>query len=693
MSRSSCTPAAAPAGRSACRWRTRTCRSRRGNVARSYALTARRRVAVRDAAVPRPRAGGLDAGHARDRRHRRRAGEVQPAVVLADRRGITASRGTRRCRRIHQLLLARAEPDAAASRRAPRSLRFIRSCSASLPPQVMHDARSGVRRAGARSLRHDRGGASDGVQSAAAGRRASRDRSDRGTDVRISIMDEDGQASAAGRARRGRHPGPERHHAATRTIPEANATSFVDGWFRTGDQGFLDDERLPDARRPHQGADQSRRREDLAARDRRSAARASGGRRSGLLRRAAPDVGRRSRGGRRRCASAATEADLLAYCKRAPGRLQAAEADSHHRRHSAHRHRQDSARRRRARRSRSTGVVKIVIAGAGAIGGYIGARLAQGRRRRRAVRARSAPAGDAGARAARDQPGRRLRGQAAGHRRPRDDRHGRRRLPRRQGARPDRARAAAAAAVRSGHRRRQHAERHPVVVLPGLSAASSTGCVSSASIRAASSPPRSSRAASSDRWPTSRPTSSSRASSVTPKATGSASASRTARKSERAAADRRGADRRRLPLPGHDAVPPRDLGEAARQRRVQPDQRADRRHARGAGAPSGRLAASCARSWPRPKRSRRSSASSCRSRSTSGWPAPKKSARTRRRCCRISKPAGRWSSKPSSAPSSSWAIGSACRCRRRARCTRARRCWTSRTRATQAATDRAGGVR
>ena len=53
------------------------------NVARSYALTARRRVAVRDAAVPRARPGRVDAGDARDRRHGRRAGEVQPAVVLA----------------------------------------------------------------------------------------------------------------------------------------------------------------------------------------------------------------------------------------------------------------------------------------------------------------------------------------------------------------------------------------------------------------------------------------------------------------------------------------------------------------------------------------------------------------------------------------------------------------------------------
>ena len=46
-------------------------------------------------------------------------------------------------------------------------------------------------------------------------------------------------------------------------------------------------------------------------------------------------------------------------------------------------------------------------------------------------------------------------------------------------------------------------------------------------------------------------------------------------KSERCAEDRRAADRRRVPLPDHHALPPRDLGQAAGQRRVQPDQRAD----------------------------------------------------------------------------------------------------------------------
>ena len=58
-----------------------------------------------------------------------------------------------------------------------------------------------------------------------------------------------GPAPAGRRARRGRHPGPERRSRGYENNPEANATSFVDGWFRTGDQGFLDAERLSDADR------------------------------------------------------------------------------------------------------------------------------------------------------------------------------------------------------------------------------------------------------------------------------------------------------------------------------------------------------------------------------------------------------------------------------------------------------------
>ena len=77
---------------------------------------------------------------------------------------------------IHNLLLSRAGDERPAG---AEGLRFIRSCSASLPPEMMDADGAGVRRPRARSLRHDRSLAPDGVESAAAGRSESRARSDR----------------------------------------------------------------------------------------------------------------------------------------------------------------------------------------------------------------------------------------------------------------------------------------------------------------------------------------------------------------------------------------------------------------------------------------------------------------------------------------------------------------------------------
>jgi acyl-CoA synthetase (AMP-forming)/AMP-acid ligase II len=61
----------------------------------------------------------------------------------------------------------------------------------------------------------------------------------RGTDVQISIMDAGGRHLAPGERGEVVIKGPNVIKGYENS-PEANATSFTDGWFRTGDQGFLD---------------------------------------------------------------------------------------------------------------------------------------------------------------------------------------------------------------------------------------------------------------------------------------------------------------------------------------------------------------------------------------------------------------------------------------------------------------------
>ena len=138
---------------------------------------------------------------------------------------------------LHQLLLARAESGSAKPAGAEK-LRFIRSCSASLPPQVMHDLEAAF---GAPVL--EAYGMTEAAHQMASNPLPPGARLPgsvgRGTDVGISIMDAEGRHLPAGERGevviQGRNVirGYENN-------PEANATSFVDGWFRTGDQGFLD---------------------------------------------------------------------------------------------------------------------------------------------------------------------------------------------------------------------------------------------------------------------------------------------------------------------------------------------------------------------------------------------------------------------------------------------------------------------
>ncbi len=139
---------------------------------------------------------------------------------------------------IHQLLLARADAKAGRAAGAGR-LRFIRSCSAALPPQVMRDLEDAfgapvLEAYGMTEAAHqmasnplppgERRGGSVGV----------------GTNVRISIMDAQGTHLAAGEHGEVVIQGPN-VITGYENNPDANASSFTNGWFRTGDQGVLDD--------------------------------------------------------------------------------------------------------------------------------------------------------------------------------------------------------------------------------------------------------------------------------------------------------------------------------------------------------------------------------------------------------------------------------------------------------------------
>ena len=137
---------------------------------------------------------------------------------------------------IHQLLLARA--DRAARPAGTDRLRFIRSCSASLPPQVMHDLEAAF---GAPVL--EAYGMTEAAHQMASNPLPPAARKPgsvgAGTGVYISVMDDAGRHLPVGERGEVVIKGPN-VITGYESNPEANATSFVDGWFRTGDQGELD---------------------------------------------------------------------------------------------------------------------------------------------------------------------------------------------------------------------------------------------------------------------------------------------------------------------------------------------------------------------------------------------------------------------------------------------------------------------
>jgi acyl-CoA synthetase (AMP-forming)/AMP-acid ligase II len=139
---------------------------------------------------------------------------------------------------IHQLLLARVKPGDPKPAGAEK-LRFIRSCSASLPPQVMHDLEAAfgtpvLEAYGMTEAAHQMASNPLPPGSRLPGSVGP------GTDVGITIRDEQGRELPPGERGEVCIHGPN-VITGYENNPEANATAFFEGgWFRTGDQGVLD---------------------------------------------------------------------------------------------------------------------------------------------------------------------------------------------------------------------------------------------------------------------------------------------------------------------------------------------------------------------------------------------------------------------------------------------------------------------
>ena len=135
---------------------------------------------------------------------------------------------------IHQILLARAdEEDAPHS-----SFRLIRSCSSALAPAVFEQLEA---RFGAPVL--EAYGMTEASHQMSSNLLPPGERMPgtvgKGTGVDIAIMDDDGNLVDAGELAEVVIRGANVTHG-YHNNPDANAEAFTSGWFRTGDQGFLD---------------------------------------------------------------------------------------------------------------------------------------------------------------------------------------------------------------------------------------------------------------------------------------------------------------------------------------------------------------------------------------------------------------------------------------------------------------------
>jgi acyl-CoA synthetase (AMP-forming)/AMP-acid ligase II len=138
---------------------------------------------------------------------------------------------------IHNLLLSRAGSERPAG---AEGLRFIRSCSASLPAEMMQQMECVF---GVPVL--EAYGMTEASHQMASNPKPPAERKPGsvgpGTGVQIGIMDDEGNFLAAGERGEVVIQGPN-VVSGYENNPEANAKSFTKGWFRTGDQGFLDND-------------------------------------------------------------------------------------------------------------------------------------------------------------------------------------------------------------------------------------------------------------------------------------------------------------------------------------------------------------------------------------------------------------------------------------------------------------------
>ena len=138
---------------------------------------------------------------------------------------------------IHQMLLMRHRGERPAG---AEKLRFIRSSSSALAPETMRQLES---KFGAPAL--EAYGMTEASHQMASNPLPPRERRAGTvgveTGVKISVMDADGHLLAVGARGEVVIQGPSVTGGYANNA-EANAQSFTDGWFRTGDQGFIDPE-------------------------------------------------------------------------------------------------------------------------------------------------------------------------------------------------------------------------------------------------------------------------------------------------------------------------------------------------------------------------------------------------------------------------------------------------------------------